>query len=182
MFAAAGVPVGRRRLCDLRRPQDLGGGAAAARPQHGRALGPVPVLRRHAQIRAQGADHPGRRQQGCVPAGAAGVHRAGARCLGGDPRQCRLGDRRHQCRRLVYLRHLLADGLRHHHGRLGVEFEISVPISAARGGADGVLRSFHRLRHHHRAAVRGLAQSDDHSLRRSRAGLRTWSGCRGSVS
>ena len=46
--------------------------------------------------------------------------------------------------------------------RLGVEFEISVPVGAARGGADGVLRSLHRFRHHHRAAVRGLAQSHDH--------------------
>ena len=47
--------------------------------------------------------------------------------------------------------------LRHHHGRLGVELEISVPCRAALGGADGVLRSLHRLRHHHRAALRRLA-------------------------
>ena len=54
------------------------------------------------------------------------------------------------------------DGLRHHHGRLGVELEISVPRRAALGGADGVLRSLDRLRHHHRAAVRRLAQSHRH--------------------
>ena len=32
-------------------------------------------------------------------------------------------------------------------------------VVAALGGADGFLRSLHRLRHHHRPAVRGLAQS-----------------------
>ena len=41
--------------------------------------------------------------------------------------------------------------------RLGVELEISVPGRAALGGADGVLRSLDRLRHHHGAAVRRLA-------------------------
>ena len=43
--------------------------------------------------------------------------------------------------------------------RLGVELEISVPGGAALGRADGVLRGLDRLRHHHRAAVRRLAQS-----------------------
>ena len=51
---------------------------------------------------------PGRRQQGRVPAGAAGHLRAGARRLGGDPGQCRLGDRQHQCRHPLHLRDLLA--------------------------------------------------------------------------
>ena len=69
----------------LRRPQDLGGGADAARPERGRPVGPAAVLRRPAEVRVQGADHPGRRQQGRVPAGAAGHLRAGARRLGGDP-------------------------------------------------------------------------------------------------
>ena len=110
----------------------------------------------------QGADHPGRRQQGRLPAGAAGHLRAGARGLGGDPGQRRLGDRRHQCRHPLHLRDLLARGLRHHHGRLGVELEISVPRRAALGRADGVLRSLDRLRHHHRAALRRLAQSHRH--------------------
>ena len=58
----------------------------------------------------------------------------------------------------LHLRDLLAQRVRHHHGRLGVELEISVPGGAALGGADGVLRGLDRLRHHHRAAVRGLAQ------------------------
>ena len=56
----------------------------------------------------QGADHPGRRQQGRVPAGAAGHRRACALRLGGDPGQCRMGDRRHQCRRSLHFRDLLA--------------------------------------------------------------------------
>ena len=54
-----------------RRPQDLGGGAAAARPERGRPVGAAPELRRPAEVRAQGAGHPGRGQQGHVPAGAA---------------------------------------------------------------------------------------------------------------
>ena len=110
----------------------------------------------------QGAGDSGRREQGRVPAGAAGVLRAGARRLGGDPGQCRLGDLRHQCRHLVHFRHLVARRLRHHHGRLGVEFEISVPGGAALGGADGVLRGLHRLRHHHRAVVRRFAEPLGH--------------------
>ena len=65
---------------------------------------------------------------------------------------------RHQCRRALHFRHLLADGLRHHHGRLGVEFEISIPRGLALGGANGVLRGLHRLRHHHRADLRRLAE------------------------
>ena len=38
-------------------------------------LGPAAVLRRPAEVRAEGTGHPGRRRQGHVPAGAAG-HRA----------------------------------------------------------------------------------------------------------
>ena len=53
---------------------------------------------------------------------------------------------------LYLLRHLLARRLRHHHGRLGVELEISLPRRAALGRADGVLRGLDRLRDHHRAA------------------------------
>ncbi len=72
-------------------------------------------------------------------------------------------------------------GLRHHHGRLGVELEISVPRRAALGRADGVLRSLDRLRHHHRAAVRRLAEPDRRSSRRRTRKLRPVSagtGCR----
>ena len=72
--------------------------------------------------------------------------------LGGGPARRRLGDRQHQCRHPLHVRDLLARGLRHHHGRLGVELEISVPRRAAVRGADGVLRSLDRLRHRHRAA------------------------------
>ena len=41
-------------------------------------------LRRPPEVRLQGADHSVRRQQGRVPAGAAGLRRAGALRLGGD--------------------------------------------------------------------------------------------------
>ena len=106
--AAAGRPAGRDRLRAARRPQDLGGGADAARAERGRALGPAAVLRRSAQVRAEGADRSRRRQQGRVPARAAGHLRARARRLGGDPGRRRLGDRRHQCRHPLHLRDLLA--------------------------------------------------------------------------
>ena len=77
--------------------------------------------------------------------------------------------RQHQCRHPLSVRHLLARRLRHHHGRLGLQFEIPLPRCAALGGADGVLRSLHRLRHHHRAALRRLAQSHGH--RQGRSGI-----------
>src|SRR5580698_7832429 len=93
-----------------------------------------------------------------IPAGASGVVRACAGRLGSDPDQSRLGDRRHQCRRSLHLRDLVAVDLRHHHGRVVVELEISVPRSASLGGADGELRSLDRVRHHHGFAVCGLAQ------------------------
>ena len=44
------------RLPPLCRPQDLGGGAAPARPERGRPVGPAAVLRRPAEVRAEGAD------------------------------------------------------------------------------------------------------------------------------
>ena len=84
-------PADLRRLHPLCRPQDLGGRAAAPRPQRGRPVGAAAGLRRPAEIRLQGAGHPVRRQQGRVPAGAAGVGGAGALGLGGDPGQRRAG-------------------------------------------------------------------------------------------
>ena len=157
--AAARGAADRDRLHPARRPQDLGGGADQARSQRRRTLGPVPVLRRSFEIRAEGADHSLRRQQGRVPAGAPGELRARARRVGRDPDESRLGDLGHQCRRALYLRDFVAVDLRHHHGRLVVEFEISVPRRASLGGADGQLRSLDRFRDHHRPALRGLAQS-----------------------
>ena len=71
----------------------------------------------------------------------------------------RLGDRRHQCRHALHFRDLLADGLRRHHGGLGVELEIRFPRRDPLGGADGVLRGLDRLRHHHRAALRRLVEA-----------------------
>ncbi len=178
--AAARHPADRGRLHHLCRPQDLGGGADPARPQRGRSLGAAAVVRRPAQIRGQGAGHPGRRQQGHLPAGAARHLRAGARGLGGDPGQRRLGDRQHQCRHPLHLRDLLARRVRHHHGRLGVELEISVPGGAALGGADGVVRSLDRLRDHHRAALRRLAQpvGDRRGAGRQATACSAGSGCR----
>ena len=91
-----------------------------------------------------------------------------------------LGDRRHQCRHPLHLRDLLARRLRHHHGRLGVELEISVPGGAALGGADGVLRGLDRLRDHHRAAVRRLAESvrDRRGAGHAATACSTGTGCR----
>ena len=78
------------------------------------------------------------------------------------PVERRDGHRQHQCRRSLHLRDLFADGLRRDHGGLVVEFEISVPGGTAFGCADGVVRGLDRLRDHHRAAVRRLAQSVGH--------------------
>ena len=66
-------------------------------------------------------------------------------------------DLEHQCRHPLSVRDQLAVGLRHHHGRLGVEFALCLPRRAALGGADGVLRGLDRLRAGDRAAVRRLA-------------------------
>ncbi len=55
--------------------------------------------------------------------------------------------------------------------RLGLELEISVPVGTALGRADGVLRGLDRLRDHHRAAVRGLAQPDRDRRRAGNRGL-----------
>ena len=144
------------------RPQDLGGGADAPRPQRGRPVRPAADLRRLCSSScSRKSIIPAGANKVRVPAGAAGHLRAGLRRLGGDPVQRRLGDRRHQCRHPLPLRDLLARRLRRHHGGLGVELEIPVPGGAALGGADGVLRGLDRLRHHHRAAVRRLAQPVD---------------------
>ncbi len=74
----------------------------------------------------------------------------------------RRGARQHQCRHPLSLRDQLARRLRHHHGGLGVEFEIRLPRRAALGGADGVLRGLDRLRHGDGAALRRLAQPQRH--------------------
>ena len=72
---------------------------------------------------------------------------------------------------LYIFRDLVAVDLRHHHGRLVVELEISVSRRAALGGPDGELRSLDRIRHHHGAVVRRLAQSfQPWSRRRTPAG------------
>jgi NADH-quinone oxidoreductase subunit H len=58
--------------------------------------------------------------------------------LGRDPRGAGLGHRQPQCRHPLPVRDLLAWRLRHHHGRLGFELEVSVPRWPAFGRADGV--------------------------------------------
>ena len=162
-------PAHRHRLRAPRRPQDLGGGADQARSERGRAVGLAAVLRRSPQIRVQGAGHSRRRQQGRVPPRPARYLHAGARRLGGDPGQRRLGDIRHQCRRALHLRHLFARRLRRDHGRLGVEFKISIPRRAALRGADGVLRGLDRFRHHHRSACASARSISRRSSRRRTA-------------
>ncbi len=87
---------------------------------------------------------------------------AGDDRLGGDPGERRLGDRRYQCRHPVSVRDQLARRLRHHHRRLGVQFEIRLPRRDAQCGADGQLRSLHGLRHGLRAAVRRQPEPDGH--------------------
>ena len=128
--AVPGGDAGRAReprVPDVRRPQDLGGGAAAARAERGRALGAAAELRRLPEVHRQGDRHPGRGRQGGVPAGADGLLRAAGDRLGGDPLGAGLGDLRHERRDPVHLRDLVAARLRDHHGRLGVELEVSVP-------------------------------------------------------
>ena len=166
------------RLCALCRPQDLGGGADQARPQRGRPLGPAAIVRRSAQIHRQGTDHTGWRQQGRVPAGSPGHRRACALRLGGHSGQRRMGYRRPQYRNSLHFRDLLADGLRRHHGGVVIELQISIPRVAAFGGADGFLRSFHRLRHHYRPArVRSICPRS--STRRTATGACSiGTGCR----
>ena len=53
-------------------------------------------------------------------------------------------------------------------------------VRPALGGADGVLRSLDRLRHHHRAALRGLAEPQRHRHRRRTpdAACSAGTGCR----
>ena len=53
--------------------------------------------------------------------------RAAGDRLGGDPLGAGLGDLRHERRDPVHLRDLEPARLRDHHGRLGVELEVSVP-------------------------------------------------------
>ena len=169
------------RLCPLCRPQDLGRGAAPARPERGRAMGPAAVLRRPPEVRPQGADHPGRREQGRVSSRADRDRRAGARRLGGDSGRCRLDDRRHQRRHSLYLRRSPRSCV---YGiimaRLGVELEIPVSGRVALGRADGVLRGLDWFRDHHRAAVRRLAQSDRdrRGAERRDSACSTGTGCR----
>ena len=73
----------------------------------------------------------------------------------------RLGDRQHQCRHPLPVRHQLARRLRHHHRRLGEQLEIRLPRRAAQRGADGLLRSLDGLRAGHRAAVRRQPEPDE---------------------
>ncbi len=126
--AAARRPAGHRRLPALCDRKVWAGGADAARAERGGALRPAAVLRRPAEIRVQGADHPGRRRQGRLPAGAAGHRRPGAGGLGGHSRRPTAGwsptstSASSTCSPSPRLRRL-----RHHHGRLGVELEVSLP-------------------------------------------------------
>ena len=157
------------RLPPAHGPQGVGGRADAARAERGRAIWALPVVRRPPQVRFQGADHPGRRQQGRIPAGAARDRHLCACRLGRDPRQRKrarqVGDLRPQRRRPLSLGPVVTCRLRHHHGRLGVELEVPVHGLAAVRRADGLLRGLDRLRDHHGHPLRRLAQPDRHRQR-----------------
>ena len=154
---AADARGGDDHLC---RAQDLGGDGASARAQRGRAVGPAAELRRRAEGLPQGNHHPDQRQQGPVPDRAdRHLHRRADR-VGGDPVPAGRGARRHQCRPALRPRGELARRLRRDRRRLGVQLQISVLLGAARGGADGELRSVDRLRPDHRRALRRQLQPD----------------------
>ena len=155
------------------RPQDLGGGDAAQRPQRGRPLRPAPVVRRLRQVRAEGDHHPVGSGQDGLPAGPLDQLHPCLRRMGGDPGRAGLGDLQHQRRRALPVRRQLAGRLRHHHGRLGVQLEVPLPRRAALGGADGLLRGLHRLRDRHGRAAHRLAASSRPSSPIRRAGSGT---------
>ena len=98
--------------------------------------------------------------------------------LGGRAVRRWLGDRRHQCRHPLPVRHLFARRLRHHHRGLGIELEVRLPGGAALGGADGVLRGLDRLRADHCPALRRVRSTSPRSCSPSQAGSSTGSGCR----
>ena len=163
----------RTRADDLRRhvhpgrPQDLGGGADAQRPERRGSFRSAADLRRRLQVHVQGSHRSVEREQGDLLPGADGDGRARLRRLGRRADGRSLGGRRHQCRHPLSLRGVVARRLRHHHGRLGVELEIPVPLRAACRSPDGLLRGLHRLRDRDGAAVRRLAEPLGH---RARAG------------
>ena len=78
-------PPHLHRLHPLCRSQDLGGGAIAARAERRRPVRAAAELRRHAEVRAEGAGDPGRREQGHLPARAVRDGPAVACRLGRDP-------------------------------------------------------------------------------------------------
>ena len=128
------------RLYPLRGSQDLGGGAVAARSQCGRSLGALAKLRRHAEVRrsrSRSSRTARTRAFFCWRPSSWGMLALAAWAV--IPVERRLGDRQYQCRHSLYLRDLVAQRLWHHHGRLGVELEISVSVGAALGGANDVL-------------------------------------------
>ncbi len=136
--AAAGMPPAVDRGAHLHRAKDLGRGAAASRAERGRSLGRASAFRRLSEVHPQGADHSGERQQGRVCARPVGLRRAGDVCMGGHSGRRRLGDQRHQCRRPLPVRRLLARRLWRHHGGLGIEFEVSASFGALRAAAQMV--------------------------------------------
>ena len=66
--------------------------------------------------------------KGRLHSGAAVISVTLASPPGPSSRSPRLGGRQHQGRHSLHFRDLVARRLRHHHGRLGVEFEVSVPV------------------------------------------------------
>ncbi len=107
------------RVPDVRRPQDLGGGAAAPGAERGGALGAAAVVRGLPEVHREGDRRPGGGRQDGLHAGADDLLRAAGDRLGGDPLGAGLGDLRHERRDPVHLRHLVDARLRDHHGRAG---------------------------------------------------------------
>ena len=114
------------RLHPARRPQDLGGGTAAPRPQRRRpASGLLQSFADLLKFVLKEPVIPARRQQGLFILLAPLVTSILAlSAYGRDPVRQWLGDGRPQCRHPLHLRHLVAGRVRHHHGRLGVELEV----------------------------------------------------------
>ena len=141
------------------------------------ALGAAAVLRRPPEVRLQGGHLPAGANKGVfllAPLVTAALALAAWAVI---PLSEGWAIAEHQCRHPLRLRHLLARRLRRDHGRLGVELEISVPRRAALGRADGVLRGLDRLRHHHRAALRRLAEPQRHRAGAARSGSAPGSAC-----